>query len=294
MKRTAVITGATGGIGQALAHALARRGYRLVLPFRDADRAQALRHAIAIHSPETVFDFIPCDLADFSAVAKCAKTILERHPVIDLFIANAATVETHLQFNRQGVEKTFAVNYLAHFILLSWIRRNFFVHSRVIWLGSTGARWARQDFLNDIHYSHHSYGVFRAYANSKLAVIAGAKIFSRVLGPRQIACNSVHPGMIATNIWPLATPWQMLVIPVLKKLYFASPAKGAEPVLDLALAEVHNETCGHFFVKKKAVSLLNVEDLEFQRALIKTSMLLCSDFLPTGDDLLPIASTVDD
>ena len=143
MKKTAVVTGATSGLGRALVHGLARRGFRLVVPCRSLDKAEALRTSLRLHCPGVELDFVPCDLADLAGVARCGEVIAARHPVIDLVVANAAITSSRRTLTPQGVEMTFAVNHLSHFVLIHWLLDNLFTHSRVITVASSGARWGR-------------------------------------------------------------------------------------------------------------------------------------------------------
>lgn len=279
MRKTAVITGATGGIGAELASALARRGYKLVLPCRSISKAQALRAAIQLHSPATEFDFLPCNLSDLASVAKCARAIAERHPVIDLVIANGATVQPARTFSAQGVEMTFAVNHLAHFTLVSWLARNLYVHSRVIFVASSSAFRGQPEFLEDICSCSGDYDMFQAYANSKLANIACAAAFSALLEPRQIACVSVHPGLIATGIWPEVTLAQKMAVPLLKKLYFAPPEKGAAVIAELALAPEYNESWGYYQQLKRTLPPGQM-NRDFQEKLWHLSCRFCANYLP--------------
>jgi NAD(P)-dependent dehydrogenase (short-subunit alcohol dehydrogenase family) len=280
MKKTAVITGATGGIGAALAKTLVRRGYRLVLPCRNADKCKELAEDIRLGNPTAELDFVLCDLSDLNSVASCGEKIIRRHPVIDLVIANAATVEPVFAASAQGIEKTFAVNHLAHFTLISWLLNNLFVHSRIVVVASSAARYGRGAFVDDINYRNHRYRMFRAYANSKLANLGCARHFSRLLASRQIACFSVHPGLLATNIWPRETFLQKLIVPVLKSHYFSSPETGAEAISELACSSMYNEAEGHFIVNRAAPPPVSLT-AAFENRLLQRSLELCADYLPT-------------
>jgi len=279
VKKTAVVTGATSGIGRALVNDLARRGFRLVLPCRDPDKALALRAEVCLHSPGAQFDFVPCDLADLASVRKCGQLIADRHPVVDLVVACAATVEPRKTLTRQGVERTLAVNHLAHFTLIHWLLGNFYVHSRVILVASSAARWARVSFVDDLDYRRRRYRMFPAYANSKLANIACASAFASQLKPRQVACISVHPGLIASAIWPTATPLQKLVVPLAKRFYFAPPSRGAEVIGHLALAAEHNESSGYFELDAQVPPPRGLSEA-FQDRLEQVSLELCANYLP--------------
>ena len=279
MRKTAVVTGATSGLGRALAHNLARRGFDLIVPCRSLRKAEALRSSVALHSPGAALDFIHCDLSDLDAVARCGDRIALKHPVIDLIVANAATVSTGRALSAQGLELTFAVNHLAHFLLVNRLLDNLFTHSRVITVASSGARWASPGFLDDLHYRRRRYGLFRAYANSKLANIGFSTGLAEHLQGRQIACICVHPGMLDTAIWPAGTGLQKLVIEPLRKFYFDSPERGAEVIEHFAVDPRHNETTGYFELTRRASPPVKITPSFVQR-LWDVSLDLCGEYLP--------------
>lgn len=279
MKKTAVITGATGGLGAALAADLARRGYRLVLPCRNADKGFALRAEILLHCPKAELDFLPCNLADLADVAKCGQAIAARHPVIDLVVANAATVEQNYCQSAQGIEKTFAVNHLAHFTLAHWLLPRLYVHSRLIFVASGAARYATPGFIAELDPAQKPYAMFRAYANSKLANIACAEGFAQRLQGQQVACMSFHPGLLATSIWPRQTPLQKALVPLLKALYFASPEKGARALAQLCCDVDYNEGRGYFRGSKHTLPPGRFSP-EFGQRLWEISSALCTNYLP--------------
>lgn len=255
-----------------------------MLPCRSIDKAEALRSQLAVHISGCLLDFIPCDLSDLASVQACASTIRDRYPVIDLVIANAATVEPKLSLTPQSIERTFSVNHLAHFVLLSWLMNRFYVHSRVLFVASSAAWKGNQSYCSDFNYQKTGYNYFQAYANTKLANIACARSFARLLAQKQIACTSVHPGLVATPIWPEQNRLQKWVIPFLKKFYFVSPEKGAEPLIALALAQEHNESRGHYdkFQNVKPPPQLTPV---FEEELWSLSMELCGAYLPAVDQL---------
>jgi retinol dehydrogenase 14 len=269
-------------MGRVLVAELVASGYRMVLPCRDLDRAEALRLQVQLINPKAVLDFVRCDLADLASVARCARTILQRYPVIDLFIANAATVEITKSHSVQGIEKTFAVNHLAHFVLLSWLIPVLYVHSRAIFLSSSSAWRGRPEFALSVQDASTPYHYFQAYANSKLANIACARSFGRLLQDRQVACTSVDPGWVATPIWPEKTLVQRLLIPVLKRLYFMSPSEGARPVIHLALSLQHSESVGHF-KRFDNVEPCPAVTSDFENRLWQLSVELANDFLPESN-----------
>src|SRR5262245_6877490 len=105
--RTAVVTGASSGIGEATARLLSQKGWRCVLVARREDRLRAL-------ADEMGADVEVCDVADRGAVESMAARILERHPAVHLLVNNAGMPArgTFLVVDPDLVERVIDVNYL--------------------------------------------------------------------------------------------------------------------------------------------------------------------------------------
>jgi len=279
VKKTAVITGATSGVGRCLAHKLASRGFKLVVPCRSLDNADRLRREIRRQTPGAELDFVLCELSDLRSVKKCGEIIAEKHPVIDLVVANAAVVSPEKVLTPQGVELTFAVNHLAHFVLLQWLVGNLYIHSRVLIVASSTAKWGDPRFLTDVSYANRRYSMLKAYANSKLSNIACAQSFAEHFAGHQIACMSVHPGMLATNIWPEQTILQKLVMPLYKRLCMGPPSQGASVLEFLALSDEYNESVGYFDERQQALPPKSVTPA-FCSRVWDLSMDVTHEFLP--------------
>src|ERR1035437_2125437 len=105
-QRVAVVTGASSGIGAALAHELSRRGWHCVLLARRADRLKQV-------AAETGSEIEICDVSDADAVREAAAPVLERHPKIDLLV-NDAGIPSHGSFlsaSPERIEQVIRTNY---------------------------------------------------------------------------------------------------------------------------------------------------------------------------------------
>src|SRR5437660_89637 len=115
--KTALVTGATSGLGLETAVALARAGARVLLVARNASRGAAARADIERRSGSNRLDVVPFDLASQAAIREAAAEILARAPRLDILINNAGTVSLKRQLTTDGIELTFAVNHLAYYLL---------------------------------------------------------------------------------------------------------------------------------------------------------------------------------
>ncbi|HEX4015638.1 MAG TPA: SDR family NAD(P)-dependent oxidoreductase [Frankiaceae bacterium] len=194
--RTILISGATDGLGRAVAERLAAAGNRLILHGRDPQRLAAvaaqIRTLIEGPAPETVV----ADLADLSQVRRLSERVFELTDRLDVFVSNAgigsgAPDGRARQTSVDGHELRFAVNYLAGFDLalrlLPLLRAA--RPARVIHVASLGQ--AAVDF--DDVMIERDYSGSRAYGQSKLAQITSGFTMAGRLDPEVVTVNSLHP-----------------------------------------------------------------------------------------------------
>jgi short-subunit dehydrogenase len=141
---TIVITGATSGIGQRAAIALARQGAHLVLTARSQARAEATIAMIEAVAPGARVDAHYGDFTDMASVAALGSEIAARHCRIDALINNAGIHAFKLRITRDGYSEMVAVNYLAPWLLTNILRDTVIrsAPSRIVTVASQASRWA--------------------------------------------------------------------------------------------------------------------------------------------------------
>jgi NAD(P)-dependent dehydrogenase (short-subunit alcohol dehydrogenase family) len=188
---TVFITGATDGLGRALALRLAADGADLILHGRDRARLDEVARETGT-DPVTVL----ADLADLAQVRKLATDVRSATDRLDVFVSNAGVGSgepdgRERRVSRDGYELRFAVNYLAGFLLteelLPLLRRS--APARIVYVASLGQ--SPLDF--DDLMLEHGYSGTRAYGQSKLAqIMSGFELAGRVPAA-EVTVNSLHP-----------------------------------------------------------------------------------------------------
>ncbi len=188
-----VLTGATRGIGQAAAIALGRQGVDLALVGREADRVARVADASREAGAGAVSEYV-ADLTLMSQVRRLATQLRESHGQIDVLANNAGALFAHRQSTVEGLERTFALNHLAPFLLTDLLRERL-AGGRVVTTASDAHKVGRLD-LEDLQ-SERSYSASRAYGTSKLCNI----MFTRELARRapELHANCFHPGVVRTG-----------------------------------------------------------------------------------------------
>ena len=200
--RTAVVTGANGGLGLETARALAAAGATVVLAARSPDKTAAAVATIRAETPSARLDVVALDLASLDAVRAAAITITERHPAIDVLVNNAGLMGLPESATVDGNEMQFGVNHLGHFLLTNRLLPAIAaVDGRVVTVTSTAHHIGRRvDPANP--NLHGRYGPWRAYGQSKLAnyhFAIGLHERLRAAGSA-VASLLAHPGLSNTDL----------------------------------------------------------------------------------------------
>ncbi len=227
----ALITGATRGIGKAAAIALAAQGVELALVGREADRVKAVaREAAAAGTGAAIHEHV-ADLTLMSEVRALAAETRERYAHIDVLANNAGALFSSRKETPEGLERTFALNHLAPFLLTNLLRDR--LNAGRVVTSSSDAHKAGVLDLEDLQ-SARGYSAMRVYGISKLCNI----LFTRELAKRapELHANCFHPGVVRTGfgknengIWKLLT--------TLGAPFFRTPARGARSLVWLATSE---------------------------------------------------------
>lgn len=248
MRKTALITGPTSGIGRFTALELARRGYDLILVARNEAKARQLQREIG-NAVGT--GFVQCDLSSISSVKQAVEEIKANYHHIDLLINNAGLIAQHRQTTADGIELTFATNHVGPFILTTGLidLLKAAESARVVNLASE-AHFFALGYQTIKLANPPRYHDLVVYGRSKLANILFSNELSERLAHFGITSNAVHPGTVSSSFGGDgngATAWFMKLF----KPFFRTPGQAAAGIVHVATAPELNDVTGQYFANFK-------------------------------------------
>jgi NAD(P)-dependent dehydrogenase (short-subunit alcohol dehydrogenase family) len=251
--RTAVITGATGGIGLEAAVMLARQGITLIIVGRNSQRIEAALAEIRRRAAGATVSALKADLSSQAEVRQLAADILVAAPRLDLLINNAGGVHARRTITPDGIEATFAVNHLAPYLLTRLLldRMVASTPARIVTVASHAHFHGTLD-LDDYGYAN-GYRIIRAYTRSKLCNVLFSRALARRLEGSGVTSNAMHPGTIATDIWSGAPMWARPVLAVAKRVMMEAPEVGGERIAWLATSPEVAGVTGRYFERNREV-----------------------------------------
>lgn len=191
--KTAIVTGASSGIGLETAKALARAGARVVLAVRDPAKG---RRAAGLMPAPGQAEVRLLDLASLESVRAFARGW---SGPVDLLVNNAGVMIPPLARTADGFELQFGTNHLGHFALTNLLLPD--ISGRVVTVSSSAHQFGRIDF-DDLNWERRKYRRWAAYGQSKLANL----LFTRELQRRlteagsKVLSMAAHPGYARTNL----------------------------------------------------------------------------------------------
>jgi NAD(P)-dependent dehydrogenase (short-subunit alcohol dehydrogenase family) len=273
-----LVTGSTDGIGKATAIKLISHGCEVVIHGRNAKKGNMVRKELAKITGNTMPDLLIADLSVQDQIRQMAKDILSRYDRLDVLINNAGTYQPVRLLTREGVEITFAVNYLAPFLLtrllFPLLRKS--APSRIVTVASSAHEDVRSIDWDNLPAQEH-YDAWGSYALSKFADIAFTYSFARMAKGSGVTVNCLHPGVTDTKLLRSAFPGYPAI----------TPEEGARTSVYLAISEKVTGRSGLYFDSEKPA---RSSDLTHDRSVQDRLWgigedLTHTDLLPSGDPL---------
>ena len=246
--KNCVITGANSGIGKATAIGLAKEGATIIMVCRDKERGGKAKKEIVELTNNKNVDLLLCDLSSQKDIRKFASEFKSKYEVLHVLINNAGVMIPKRIISDEGFEMNFAVNNLAPFLmtnlLFDVLKKS--APSRIINVSSGLHKRAKMDF-DDLQNENNKTRLFKLYGVSKLALMLWSYELSRKLEGTNVTINTVHPGVVNTNLGRYQSKFSQ----GFGKIFFKKPEKGAETSIYLASSPEVEGITGKYFVKKK-------------------------------------------
>ncbi len=248
--KDALVTGAASGIGRATATGLAREGATVVLLVRNAERGEQALREVRASVPGSTVEALPCDLSVQSSIRDAARRFVASHDRLDVLVNAAGVFVKEKTLTADGIELTFATNYLSYFLLthelLPLLRTS--APARVVNVASKYGR-TKIDF-DDLQKLRKPYSYLRSTPQTMLARVLFTQELAHRLSGTGVVANAVHPGLVANTrlLQDTRGPFKWLT-----DTLGSTPEKGADTVLWLATAPETGTITGKMFAKRKEI-----------------------------------------
>ncbi len=276
--RQSLVTGATSGVGRITALALAARGDRVTVLVRNEEKGRALLEELReAGGPDP--DLILADLSILAEVQAAAATFLERNDRLDVLVNNAGALFASREETPEGLEKTFALNHLAYFLLtrelLPLLKAS--APARIVNVASDAHRSGEMRW-DDLQHERWTIAGWGAYAQSKLANVLFTRELARRIEGSEVTACAIHPGFVGSN-FARNNPLGKVAMTLLRP-FARSSEKGAETVIWAATdPEVGGANGRYYFDRRERRPARAALDEEDARRLWEVSEALIAEVL---------------
>lgn len=245
-----LVTGSSSGIGKVTARELARAGATVVMVCRNRAKGEAVQQEIQAATGNEHVDLLLADLTSLADIRRLVAEFKQKYTRLHVLIHNAGGANSTRKLTPEGYEATFALNYLAPFLLtellLDVLKAS--APARVVNVSSMAHSGGQIDFV-DLQ-GEKKYNTWKAYGQAKLALILFTYELARQLQGTGVTVNALHPGVIASNFdqglssfmrfgWKLIAP------------FLSSVEQGAQTTLYLATSPEVEGVSGKYFSERK-------------------------------------------
>ena len=266
--KVAVVTGCNSGLGLETLRVLALRGAHVFGTGRTMEKAAA-----ACASVSGITTPVVLELSDLQSCVDCAAAIGEGTDRIDILVGNAGIIGPSELELVNGIEKTFAVNHLGHFVLVNHLMDLVKAagQGRVIMVSSGAAYGSVPEggIAFDNLDGSKGYSTFEFYSQSKLAnTLFALELANRLEGTRATA-NSIAPGFVRTNIGRNANRFMQIMMGAMGSLFGRTLAEGAATQCYVSTSPELNKVSGYFFEDCNPVEIKGGKNYLYDQELAK-------------------------
>lgn len=253
--RIAIVTGADGDMGMVETRAVAQAGYHTIMACYCPKKAQEKCLQLQQETGNRNIEVIGIDLANMRTVREFADKISRKFGRVDLLMNNAGTLETGRHYTVDGLERTVSVNYVGPYLLTRLLLPLMPAGARIVNMASCVHPLGRLKFPEFFEQGCSGCFIrFKAYSNSKLAIILFTMELARRIKDRGITVNAVDPGIVDTGIIRLQMFFDPLTDLVFRPV-IRTPQQGADTAVHLLLDSDAEGQTGHFYRSRHIVNL---------------------------------------
>ena len=248
-----MVTGATSGIGEETARALAQMGATVIVVGRDPERGAAALERIRSASGSAAVELMLADLSSQQGIRQLAQQLKNKYQRLHVLINNAGALFTKRQQSVDGIEMTFSLNHLNYFLLTNLLLDTLKASApaRIVNVSALAHQFPRRVNFDDLQ-GQRKYSGWGAYGQSKLCNLLFTYQLARRLDGLGVTANALHPGVVATN-FGMSGGGLMPLLNRLMSVAMLHPEQGAQTSLYLATSPEVEGVSGKYFVNRKAV-----------------------------------------
>lgn len=266
-----LITGGNAGIGKATAIGLAKMGATVIIACRNKERGMQAVEEIKQVSNNPNVDLLLMDTSSQRSVRDAVDDFKSRYKQLHVLINNAGVFLPQREVTEDGIEKTFATNYLGHFLLthllLDTLKAS--APSRIV---NVASRHSGISINFDDLMLEKKYSMFRAVGTTKIGLVIFSKELAKKLEGSGVTVNSLHPGLVKTTLLKNTGFFLRTLFKVIPQV---SPEKGAATSIYLASSpEVEHVSGKYFSDKKETATSSGANDEEKNKNLYEISLKL--------------------
>jgi NAD(P)-dependent dehydrogenase (short-subunit alcohol dehydrogenase family) len=249
LDRTCLVTGATSGIGRAIADGLALRRAHVVVAARDLERGRRVAEEIGDDAANPRVEAAEVDVASRESVRRFAEDFRKRFKKLHVLVNCAGCFSMTKRKTAEGVELTWATNVLGVF-QVTRLLEDLLASSAPARVVNVASDQLGGLDLEDVQFDRRRYTGLRAYRQSKQSVLMLTWAFARRLRARRVTVNAVHPGLVRTPLVRegiAGAAWRVIC------LFGRTPERGAEGSVWLASSSALGEDTAGFYIDKKEI-----------------------------------------
>ena len=250
MKKTAIITGADGGMGTEITRAVAKAGYHVIMLCYTLFKGEERKSQLILETNNPDIEVLQVDLSSLESITQVAEKIHKKITSLNLLMNNAGTMSTHFTTSEDGFERTVAVNYIAPYLLTRKLLPLMHKGSRIVNMVSCTYAIGK---IGPHFFTNGTEGHFwriPIYSNTKFALWLFSRELSERLKDTGITVNTADPGVVSTNIISMDM-WFDPLTDLLFRPCIRTPRQGADMAIRLLLNPEYENNTGGMYVSGK-------------------------------------------